>query len=195
MAELSGAQWCARFPTSDRVEDLAPPFRECVREFHSALRTASAVVSVAATYRPLQRAYLMHWAWGIARGFPTNMCRPGDRAGKPIDPASVPPMAGVDINWAHGGNRVAAKAAAEAMVGRYGMKHCAALKGRHIDRRAIDQSISWNGTLAIRTKSGEVRKIASQPRTGANAELHTVGKTYGVIKLVSDPPHWSDDGR
>jgi hypothetical protein len=22
-----------------------------------------------------------------------------------------------------------------------------------------------------------------------------VGKTFGVIKLLSDPPHWSDDGR
>jgi hypothetical protein len=25
-------------------------------------------------------------------------------------------------------------------------------------------------------------------------DLHALGATYGVIKLVSDPPHWSDDG-
>jgi hypothetical protein len=26
-------------------------------------------------------------------------------------------------------------------------------------------------------------------------ELHALGGTFGVIKLRSDPPHWSDDGR
>lgn len=25
-------------------------------------------------------------------------------------------------------------------------------------------------------------------------DLYAVGATYGVQKLVSDPPHWSDDG-
>jgi len=33
------------------------------------------------------------------------------------------------------------------------------------------------------------------PRTGAgNTALHGVGAGYGVHKIVSDPPHWSDDG-
>jgi hypothetical protein len=36
--------------------------------------------------------------------------------------------------------------------------------------------------------------IASGPRDGSNPELIKVGATFGVMKLVSDPPHWSDDG-
>ena len=28
----------------------------------------------------------------------------------------------------------------------------------------------------------------------ANPALIEAGKSFGVIKLVSDPPHWSDDG-
>jgi len=30
---------------------------------------------------------------------------------------------------------------------------------------------------------------------GSNPVLHTVGAYYGVFKLLSDPPHWSVDGR
>ena len=56
-------------------------------------------------------------------------------------------------------------------------------------------TIGWNGTLAIRDATGSVRKLDA-PRTGdANRELHQVGASYRVLKLVSDPPHWSDDGR
>lgn len=28
----------------------------------------------------------------------------------------------------------------------------------------------------------------------SQSSLHAVGATYGVYKLLSDPPHWSDDG-
>ncbi|MDB5964086.1 MAG: hypothetical protein JWQ72_586 [Polaromonas sp.] len=28
----------------------------------------------------------------------------------------------------------------------------------------------------------------------AYTPLHGVGASYGVFKLVSDPPHWSDNG-
>ena len=55
-------------------------------------------------------------------------------------------------------------------------------------------TISWQGTLTITDFDGVTRKIASSPRNGSNPELIQVGKTFGVIKLVSDPPHWSDDG-
>jgi hypothetical protein len=37
--------------------------------------------------------------------------------------------------------------------------------------------------------------ISSTPRTGAfNTDLHQVGASYGVVKLVTDHPHWSADG-
>lgn len=194
MAEASGAQWCPRYPTSAKVEDLIEPFRGNVTGFLSALRMASALVQENATYRPLPRAYLMHWSWAIARGLPANMCRPGDKPGVPVSPASVPAFPGIDIDWKHGGDLAAARAAAEAMVLGYGLKYCASLTGRHMDRRAIDMSISWTGTLSIRDRAGAVHKISEGPRDGSNPQLAAVGKTFGVLKLVSDPPHWSDDG-
>ena len=37
-------------------------------------------------------------------------------------------------------------------------------------------------------------KHHSQEFNRANARLQAVGRSFGVIKLVDDPPHWSDDG-
>jgi hypothetical protein len=49
--------------------------------------------------------------------------------------------------------------------------------------------------LKIADANNHVVTITSTPRTGAdNADLHAVGKTYGVIKLLADHPHWSDNG-
>jgi hypothetical protein len=39
-----------------------------------------------------------------------------------------------------------------------------------------------------------MHSITGGPRDGSNPELIKVGATFGVMKLVSDPPHWSDDG-
>ena len=61
MAEVSGPQWCARFPTSNKLEDLTQDFGDACRAFISAMKKGGATVSVAATYRPPERAYLMHW--------------------------------------------------------------------------------------------------------------------------------------
>lgn len=42
---------------------------------------------------------------------------------------------------------------------------------------------------------GVGQSITTVPRNGAgNVALHGVGAGYGVLKLVADPPHWSDDG-
>ena len=55
-------------------------------------------------------------------------------------------------------------------------------------------TISWAGNLAMRDGQGRLVTI-TPPRTGdVNAALHRVGASYGVIKLVSDKPHWSTDG-
>jgi len=63
-----------------------------------------------------------------------------------------------------------------------------------LEGRAVDVDIAWNGTLTIAGANGQNVGIASTPRDGSNTELHAVGAGYGVHKLVSDPPHWSDDG-
>lgn len=177
---LSGAQWAALFPTSRSIDDLATAFAGAVRKFTVALRDAGATVNISATYRPKERAYLMHWAWKIGK----------DGA----DPANVTPMAGVPIIWQHP-TLAQSRAAARAMVSAYGMVQVAALNSRHTERLAIDMTISWAGDLSIKKADGAAKVISSSPRNGGNAALVAVGAGYGVIKLVSDPPHWSDDGR
>lgn len=190
-ASLSGAHWAKCFLGSEKTHDLAQPFRRNVDAFIGALRDAGAKVAVSATRRDPRRAYLMHWAWKIARTH--------------FDPAKVPPMDGVSITWAHLGgdgkiSQVASVAAAREMVRAFGMQTLGvapSLKSRHTSGRAIDMSIRWNGTLTIFDAKGKSIEIKTLPRSGANRALHRVGASYGVIKYNRagrDDPHWSDDG-
>jgi len=59
----------------------------------------------------------------------------------------------------------------------------------------IDMTFSRKGMLSIPQQDRQDTTIAAQPRNGSNPELIAIGRGYGVIKLPSDPPHWSDDGR
>ena len=186
MKELSGPQWVARFPGSRNTADLLPAFQLAVNRSIAALRTAGANVIISATYRPPERAFLMHYSFRIAReGF---------------DPNNVPQQAGIEICWIHrdndgNPNLGDSVAAAEQMVQAYNIAHRPALASRHTQRRAIDMTITWAGDLAITDGNGNLVNITSLPRNGANnADLHAVGGSYGVIKLVGDAPHWSDDG-
>jgi hypothetical protein len=177
--ELSGPQWVARFPGSRSIFDTKDPFVGKLTRFHQALRDAGADISISATFRPPERAYLMHFSFRIAR--------------EGLDPRTVPPMPGVDIQWFHG-NTAASRNAAAQMVAGFGIAFKPVLVSRHTQGLAIDMTITWAGTLSIKDASGNIRKIGA-PRNGRdNAALHQVGSTYGVIKLVSDPPHWSNDG-
>jgi hypothetical protein len=191
--EPSGAQWVARFLGSANVTSLASPFREAVTKFLDAVRAAGGTVHISATYRPPERAYLMHWSWKIVKtGY---------------DPQQVPSYPGdvINIQWAHTSesgvfDQQASVQAARAMVNGYGISGlnvAPALNSRHTQKQAIDMNISWSGTLTINNASGTAVTISSDPKTGMNSELHTVGATYGVIKFVggnSDKPHWSNDG-
>ena len=177
--EKSGAQWVARFPTSRSVDDLNDDFRPNVQNFLAALHKAGASVSIAATYRPLERAFLMHWCYQVADGS--------------VAPGKVPAMAGVDIDWDHG-DASASRKAAQAMVGGYDIDYPAALTSRHTARAAIDMNVSWSGSLDIVDGDGKTVSVGT-PRNGvSNTTLHTVGASYGVHKLVKDHPHWSDNG-
>ena len=180
MSEPSGAVWCSRFPTSVSPDDLLPDFRDKVLAFISAMERDGAQVSIAATFRPPERAYLMHWCCMIAD------------SGQ--DPAAVSSMSGVDIDWSHQGDVSDARAAAAAMKSAYEIKFPAALVSRHTQRRAIDMTISWQGTLNVIDFNGQERVITMPPRSGLNQALVDVGRSFGVIKLMTDPPHWSDDG-
>jgi hypothetical protein len=189
--ELSGAAWHPRFPASSRIEDCVDPFRQGLIAFVEALETAGASVTISNTYRPRERAYLMHWCWRIVN--------------QGADPRTVPAMAGVAIIWAHTDSSGAYSAsrsvtAARAMVNAYGMQNLGippALNTRHALRVAVDMSISWSGTLTITTAAGDATVISTTPRSGMNAQLKTIGTGFGVVKFVggdADRPHWSDNG-
>ena len=87
------------------------------------------------------------------------------------------------------------------MVDAYGMENLRtvpSLVSRHTEGKAVDMSISWEGTLKIRSAGGKFHEITTLPRTEMNRALHAVGATYKVFKSVAgdaDRPHWSTDGR
>jgi hypothetical protein len=171
--ERSGPQWVSRFPGSASVDELAPTFKSSVMAFIAAIRAAGGSVSIAATYRPRERAYLMHYSSKISRGV--------------IAANQVPAMPGVNIEWVHDSD-AASKTAAAAMARGYGIVFPPALISRHTERAAIDMTISGIVGETIQNASGESVEIKKL------SDLHAVGASYGARKLVSDPPHWSDNG-
>jgi hypothetical protein len=209
VAELSGAAWVNRFPNSRDTADLAEPFRTNANNFLAALRGAGLVDAtgmanppansyrITTTRRSAERAWLMHYAWRIARD-------------RDILPQNVPEREGIDICWAHRNadgsvNQRASLAAAEDMVRGYGMAARAALNSNHIRGEAIDVTIQWRGDITVRNGNNQPVLINTRPRSGGdgncgegNALLRAVGLTYNVRKLVDcadpDPPHWSIDG-
>lgn len=87
------------------------------------------------------------------------------------------------------------------MVASYGMsdlKVAPTLRSRHTERKAIDMTIGWKKNWLITGTDGNKVTINTEPRSGMNEDLHTVGAGYGVIKFWkgdADKPHWSADGR
>lgn len=175
----SGKDWVDLFPSSNRIQSLREPFRGKALNFLGALEKAGARISVACTYRPPERAYLMHYAYQIAKGI--------------LNPSQVPPMEGVGISWAHS-TAETSRMAAQEMVVAYGIVYAPALVSRHTQGLAIDMSIFWQRALAIPLPGGQIAAVSSLPRSGGNRDLHAVGAKYGVYKLAADPPHWSSDG-
>jgi hypothetical protein len=181
--KLSGSAWWhanqAKFPNSSSIADLAAPFRANVEAFVAALKAAGASVDVASTLRSKKRAHLMHFSWKIAKGL--------------VVPATVPSEPDVDIVWDHG-DLAKSKAGAQQMVDLFGIKFQPSLTSLHLTGLAIDMDIEWSGTLHVKNKAGQSVAIGA-PRDGAtNTMLHTVGASYGVQKLLTDPPHWSSNG-
>ncbi len=171
--EKSGPSWVAKFPGSASLDELDASFRPKVKDFIEAIKASGARVSIAATYRPRERAYLMHYSVKIATS--------------KIKAEAVPAMAGVEIDWVHDTDQ-ASIAAAVAMKEAYEIRYPPALVSRHTERGAIDMTVTSIIGKKVKNASGEEIEIK------AMTDLHAVGKSYGVIKLVEDEPHWSDDG-
>jgi D-alanyl-D-alanine dipeptidase len=177
--ELSGIQWVDQYPTSHSLDDLVSPFKENAKAFYAALIDASASVSIGSTLRPKERAFLMYTAYCIASGV--------------IKPENAPIYPGVDINWTHPSPE-ASIAAAKAMVDGYHIVHAPAFPTKHSTGTAMDMTVTWAGTIWV-AQANQVKKEISTPADNSNPLLQQVAETYGVVKLASDPPHWSDDGR
>lgn len=183
-SQLSGSTWWhanqAKYANSDSINDLIPQFREKVQLFVDAMRSAGANVRITSTRRNRIRAYLMHYCWRIA--------------GNEIAPSTVPAEPGCPIVWDHG-NLAASRKAAQEMKDLFNIAFKPSLTSRHIDGKAIDMTIHWSGTIKVKDATGKSFDLG-EPRSGnINARLHEIGKSYGVIKLLKDPPHWSTDGR
>jgi hypothetical protein len=170
---------------STSVEDLVDPFRTNIKSFIQALVSAGANVQVSTTKRSGQRAYLFHWCWLIGLG--------------KAKPSDAPAMAGVDIEWDHGDPQKS-KDGAKKMIDGFGLAvpplniNAPALNSNHITGRAIDMTVTWAGTINIKKKDGTTESVTFMPDVDKNTKLHSVGATYGVRKLATDAPHWSDDG-
>jgi D-alanyl-D-alanine dipeptidase len=177
--ELSGSQWVHRYPTSRSIDDLVSPFKNQVKLFHDALIAAHAAVVISATLRPTERAFLMHTSFDIAAGT--------------LAPQHAGTLPGLEIQWVHP-TQAESIAAAKAMVAGYGIAFRPAFPSKHSEGTAIDMTITWTGTLNLKQANGLVIPITATPGNNSNSKLQQVGKTYGVIKLVSDPPHWSNNG-
>lgn len=177
--ELSGAIWVNRYPGSKLISDLVTPFKEKAQKFYDALVAAGLSPNITATLRPKERAYLMKTSYDIAKEL--------------IAPENAPTLAGVNINWVHPTTQASVNAA-KAMVSGYGIVYQPAYPTKHSDGTAIDMTVSWSGTLRIKQADGTVKEITSNPKDNGNTDLHKVAEGYGVYKLVSDKPHWSDNG-
>ena len=168
------------------MSDLEPEFQGSLSNFLAALKDAGATVRIAATYRPPERAWLMHWSYMLSR--------------KKVKANKIPARNGINIQWDHGDEEKSVSAA-KAMANAFEISHLGtppAIVSRHTQKKAVDMSVTWRGALEISDAAGNTIKIETEPKTGMNAKLHEVGKSYGVIKFwqgAKDKPHWSTDGR
>ena len=190
MSTRSGKSWVAwaelHARNSTRLEDLDPAFRVNLASFIQALQAAGARVDVWATRRSRERAYLFHWSWKIALG----LCKAADAVQR----------SGVEIEWDHGDEHASRQAALEMVVG-FGLAVPPQsllpplLDSEHLAGNAVDMDILWSGTLAVKDGQGRSVELCFMSDSNANEALHSVGASYGVLKLKDDAPHWSATGR
>jgi len=186
----SGVYWVtwanAHAVDSKSVDDLDDLFKTKVNEFIKALEAAGANVDVVNTLRSEKRAYLFHWSWLIGLG--------------KAKASEATERADVEIEWDHGDEEKSKKGAKE-MIDGFGLAvppkstNAPALDSRHIEGKAIDMNITWKDTIKVKKKDGTEVSVKFDDDVNANTTLHGVGTSYGVIKLKTDAPHWSTDGR
>jgi LysM repeat protein len=181
----SGAAWCQRFPGSKSLDSLNENFKPKAKGFIRALEAAGVKVVVRAAHRPIERSYLMYYAFQICRGF---------------DVTKIPAYVGINIDWAHRNadgkpNPAAAKQAAEAMCSGYSInphssKQLVGKPGnsRHNYAAAVDMNITQYIGKLVKNKAGDEVKLNSFK------DLKELGANYGVKYFPKENMHWSDTG-
>lgn len=184
----SGADWvgiadACGWVNSTEFSALDARWGPRAEAFVLGLRAAGAPVHVEAGLRHPNRACLMHFAWGVARG----TCTPA-RANAACRER------GIDIEWDHG-NLAASRAAAQALVSAFGLVRQASLKSNHIRGLAIDIEISsLPARITLNGRTYTARRGASGP--AAAASVAPIGRDMGVIWFgAGDYVHWSHNGR
>lgn len=115
----------------------------------------------------------------------------------PLDPREVPALDGVEINWVHAKDDAAftkSRAAAEQMVRAFALTAPPPPTSRLAGRRAMEMTITWDGNLKIEDANGQIKTLGA-PQSNNNPGLIEVAATYGVIKVATEPPCWSEDGK
>ena len=195
---LSGKEWVKEYKEKEGqseeslLNDLESNFKNNVVTFINVLRNSGASVVVTSTRRSKKRATLMHYAWRIG-------------VSKDITPQQAQietQKENIPINWIHTDSsgkyseEISREKALE-MKNAYGMRDKASLTSNHILGKAVDMTITWTKDIEIKDKTG--KEYTLTPNDGAKCkELHDIGATYGVHKLVKNPPddpHWSFNGK
>ncbi|MHB9066002.1 MAG: hypothetical protein ACYC4B_19570 [Pirellulaceae bacterium] len=195
-SNLSGRAWCQAYAEQWKgntdITTLDQTFRAKVYEFIGLLEGAGATVHPPiSVYRPIERAYLMHFSWLIVNPDDKRNINPKTKQPDPTEPALIPPYAGVDINWDYGNDELSRAAAAQ-MVSYFKTGSYAAFPSKHSQYLAIDMQVEWTGTLSIKMKGATTATpITTGPRNADNIQLGRVAATYGVYRVRSDTaPHW-----
>lgn len=151
--------------------------------FVTGLRGAGAQVTITAGLRHPNRAFLMHYAWGVSHGQYT-----------PAQANAACRGRGIDIEWDHG-SAAASRAAAQALVSAFGLVHQASITSNHVRGLAIDMNISGlPASITLNGQTYSTRRGASG--SAAAASVAPIGRDMGVIWFgAGDPVHWSQNGR
>jgi len=201
---LSGKKWRKiadeKWNKSSKIDDLSSTFKPKFEKFKKVLNDNGITESIDTTKRPYERAYLMHYAWKIAK----------DK----IKPENVPAQKGVDINWDHG-DKEKSKKAAQSMVSAFGMIAMASLTSNHLKGNAVDMALDFSKfnkdrklTYKVKDKDTvRIIKIDDEAKVGVSAkgkkiasigdrELSKAGADFGVKRaLDTDIVHWSTTGK
>ncbi|HWN69774.1 MAG TPA: SH3 domain-containing protein [Haliangium sp.] len=186
-AQRSGKHWrgiadASGWSNSTAFSSLDPAWGARAQAFVALLRASGATVEISAGRRHPNRAFLMHYAWGVAHGEYT-----------PAQANQASRARGIAIDWDHG-DLATSQAAAQELVAAFSMEARAALDSNHIRGLAIDMTISnLPASVTFDGDTYATRRGASG--TAAAESVAPIGQAMGVIwRGSSDFVHWSVNG-